>query len=83
MSDRRPLHKLSSLLFYDMLEMRELMKKRIVSKFREEGAETGEILDMIESFMNIQSVLGEEVKGRLRGLATYEMFQGEYKKRKG
>ena len=81
MSDRDPLHKLSALLFYDMLEMREKMQERVLKKMEDESSSTEELLAMIESLLQLNEVIDKEVKGRLVGLSHQELFDKEYRER--
>ena len=82
MSDmkRHPLNKLSSLLFYDMLEMREAMKERIVRKMKDEATSTGEVIEMMDSLLAIHEVVDKEVKGRLAGESRARTFGLDYRK---
>jgi hypothetical protein len=82
MSDRHPLHKLSALLFYDMLEMREKLQERILKKMADESTSTDELLAMMESYIQINDVVEKEVKGRLVGLTHQELFDKDYREKK-
>lgn len=77
---RHPLNKLSSLLFYDMLEMREAMKERIVRKMKDEATSTGEVIEMMDSLLAIHEVVDKEVKGRLAGENRARTFGLDYRK---
>jgi len=81
MSDRHPLHKLSALLFYDMLEMREKMQERVMKKMEDESSSTEELLAMMESLLQLNEVIDKEVKGRMVGLSHQELFDKEYRER--
>jgi hypothetical protein len=82
MSDRHPLHKLSALLFYDMLEMRDKLQERILKKMGDENSSTDEILTMMEGLLQINEVVEKEVKGRLVGLTHQELFDKDYREKK-
>lgn len=75
MSDRHPLNKLSSLLFYELLEMRAKIKERILKKLEDENSSTDDILAMVESLLQLNEVVDKEVKGRQSALSRYEFFK--------
>jgi hypothetical protein len=81
-TNRHPLNKLSSLLFYDMLKMREKMQERILKKMEDENTSADELLAMMESYIQINDVVEKEVKGRLVGLTHQELFDKDYREKK-
>lgn len=80
MSDRHPLNKLSSLLFYELLEIREKVKERTLKRLEDDNSSTDDILALVESLLQLNTIVDAEVKGRQAGLARYEMWK-EYRKK--
>lgn len=78
--ERHPLNKLSSLLFYEMLDMRDRVKERIHRKMKDENTSTGEITEMLDSFVTLHGIVDKEVKGRLAGEERIRTFQLDYRK---
>lgn len=72
--DIRALNKLSLLLSYEMLEMREIMKERIMMKMKDENASTEEILEMMDGFITLHDVVDKEVKERVAGEGRARTF---------
>jgi hypothetical protein len=81
-TNRHPLNKLSSLLFYDMLKMREKVQERILKKMEDESTSTDELLAMMESYIQINDVVEKEVKGRLVSLERGRLYGKDYRKEK-
>lgn len=75
MSDRHPLNKLSSLLFYDLLEMREKIKDRTLKRLEDNNSSTDDILSLVESLLQLNVIVDKEIKERQAGLARYEMWR--------
>lgn len=75
MSDRHPLNKLSSLLFYELLEMRAKIKERILKRLEDENSSTDDILAMVESLLQLNEIVDKEVKGRQIAMSRYEFFK--------
>lgn len=78
--ERHPLNKLSSLLFYEMLDMRDRVKERIHKKMKDENTSTGEITEMLDSFVILHDIVDKEMKGRLAGEERIRTFQLDYRK---
>lgn len=82
MSKLDALHKINELLFTELLEIRNKVKKKIIEDF-DKDVPTGDIIDQVNLFMTLTDKLNVEVGNKIRGMNQNNLFEkGNYDREK-